>query len=130
MNLFFSRPLFQWTGFTLLAMALTGCANLEKSTETSLPLEPEVAAASSSAPSTAPDPVVVRRATRPPTKLDPNTEPPADIWLRIRQGVAMQRRQGVHGFEHLSRSTRKNSAAPTRKQGVATKQNGVLFMGL
>ncbi len=89
MNLFFSRPLFQWTGFTLLAMALTGCANLEKSTETSLPLEPEVAAASSSAPSTAPAPVVVRQATKPPTKLDPNTEPPADIWVRIRQGFAM-----------------------------------------
>ena len=89
MNLFFSRPLFQWTGFTLLAMALTGCANLDKSAETSLPMEPTVAAASSSAPSTAPAPVVVRQATKPPTKLDPNNEPPADIWVRIRQGFAM-----------------------------------------
>ena len=89
MNLFFSRPLFQWTGFTLLAMALTGCANLEKSTETSLPLEPVVAAVSSSEPSTEPAPVVVRQAPKPPAKLDANNEPPADIWVRIRQGFAM-----------------------------------------
>lgn len=89
MNLFFSRSLFQWTGFTVLAMTLSGCANLEKSTETSLTLEPAVVAASSNVPSTATAPVVVKQATKPPVKSDANYEPPADIWVRIRQGFAM-----------------------------------------
>lgn len=81
-----------------LALFLTGCANVQKQAETN-PVDVSTAAenASTSASATAIPPT----ATTPPqvlapfkasiakAKIDDVTEPPADIWVRIRQGFAM-----------------------------------------
>jgi len=81
-----------------LALFLTGCANVQKQAETN-PVDISTAAenASTSASATAIPPT----ATTPPqvlapfkasiakAKIDDITEPPADIWVRIRQGFAM-----------------------------------------
>jgi membrane-bound lytic murein transglycosylase D len=81
-----------------LALFLTGCANVQKQAETN-PVDISTAAenASTSASATAIPPT----ATSPPqvlapfkasiakAKIDDVTEPPADIWVRIRQGFAM-----------------------------------------
>jgi membrane-bound lytic murein transglycosylase D len=99
------------TGFSLkiklglcLALFLTGCANLQKQAETSavdISTTAETATATTTATMAATPPPPTPTAPTPPqvlapfqapivkAKIDDLAEPPADIWVRIRQGFAM-----------------------------------------
>ena len=87
-----------------LALFLTGCANVQKQAETSpVDVIPTTEATTSAAtttttatatatPPTAPSPPQVLAPFQAPivkAKIDDVAEPPADIWVRIRQGFAM-----------------------------------------
>ena len=81
-----------------LALFLTGCANVQKQAETN-PVDISTTAENASTSTTAA--AIPPTATTPPqvlaplkapivkAKIDDATEPPADIWVRIRQGFAM-----------------------------------------
>ena len=81
-----------------LALFLTGCANVQKQAETN-PVDISTTAENASTSTTAA--AIPPTATTPPqvlaplkapivkAKIDDVTEPPADIWVRIRQGFAM-----------------------------------------
>ncbi len=83
-----------------LALFLTGCANVQKQAETN-PADISTAAENASTSTTATTTAIPPTATTPPqllaplnapiakAKIDDVTEPPADIWVRIRQGFAM-----------------------------------------
>ena len=83
-----------------LALFLTGCANVQKQAETN-PVDISTAAESASISTSSSATAIPPTATTPPhvlaplnapiakAKLDDVTEPPADIWVRIRQGFAM-----------------------------------------
>ncbi len=78
-----------------LALFLTGCANVQKQAETS-PTEInsiEVPTSPTATPTplapTAPRLIAPVQAPIVKVKVDEVTEPPADIWVRIRQGFAM-----------------------------------------
>ncbi|MEY3938404.1 MAG: Membrane-bound lytic murein transglycosylase precursor, partial [Pseudomonadota bacterium] len=93
------------TGFSLkiklglcLALFLTGCANVQKQAETSaVDVGTTVEATTAettvvSPPPTAPTPPLVLAPLKTPivkAKIEDVTEPPADIWVRIRQGFSM-----------------------------------------
>jgi membrane-bound lytic murein transglycosylase D len=99
------------TGFSLkiklglcLALFLTGCANLQKQAETSavdISTTAETTTATTTATMAATPPPPTPTAPTPPqvlapfqapivkAKIDDLAEPPADIWVRIRQGFAM-----------------------------------------
>ncbi len=80
-----------------LALFLTGCANVQKQAEINPPdisptLEPATQTATTlqtPLSSTGPRMVAPVQAPIVKAKLDEVTEPPADIWVRIRQGFAM-----------------------------------------
>ena len=87
-----------------LALFLTGCANVQKQAETNpvdISTTAENASTSTSTPTTATVTAIPPTATTSPqvlaplkapivkAKIDDVTEPPADIWVRIRQGFAM-----------------------------------------
>jgi len=87
-----------------LALFLSGCANVQKQAETNpvdISTTAENASTSSPTPTTATVTAIPPTATTPPqvlapvkapivkAKIDDVTEPPADIWVRIRQGFAM-----------------------------------------
>ncbi|MEY4448673.1 MAG: Membrane-bound lytic murein transglycosylase precursor, partial [Pseudomonadota bacterium] len=70
-----------------LALILTACANLEKPTEaSSASTDTQVATAPTP---TATPPKAMPRAPMAKPKMSDTAEPPADIWVRIRQGFAM-----------------------------------------
>ena len=83
-----------------LALFLTGCANVQKQAETN-PVDISTAAESASISTSSSATAIPPTATTPPqvlaplkapiakAKIDDVTEPPADIWVRIRQGFAM-----------------------------------------
>ena len=83
-----------------LALFLTGCANVHKQAETK-PVDISTTAENASTPATATVTAIPPTSTTPPqvlaplkapivkAKIDDVTEPPADIWVRIRQGFAM-----------------------------------------
>ena len=83
-----------------LALFLTGCANVHKQAETK-PVDISTTAENASTPATATVTAIPPKSTTPPqvlapvnapivkAKIDDVTEPPADIWVRIRQGFAM-----------------------------------------
>ena len=83
-----------------LALFLTGCANVQKQAETN-PADISTAAENASTSTSATSTAIPPTATTPPqllaplkapiakAKIDDVTEPPADIWVRIRQGFAM-----------------------------------------
>jgi len=83
-----------------LALFLTGCANVQKQAETN-PADINTAAENASTSTSATSSAIPPTATTPPqllaplkapiakAKIDDVTEPPADIWVRIRQGFAM-----------------------------------------
>ena len=83
-----------------LALFLTGCANVHKQAETK-PVDISTKAENASTPATATVTAIPPTSTTPPqvlaplkapivkAKIDDVTEPPADIWVRIRQGFAM-----------------------------------------
>ncbi len=70
-----------------LALFLTACANLEKPTEASSPAT-DTQAATAATPTATP-PKATPRAPMAKPKTSDTAEPPADIWVRIRQGFAM-----------------------------------------
>jgi len=87
-----------------LALFLTGCANVQKQAETNpvdISTTAENASTSTPTPTTATVTAIPPTATTSPqvlaplkapivkAKIDDVTEPPADIWVRIRQGFAM-----------------------------------------
>ena len=87
-----------------LALFLSGCANVQKQAETNpvdISTTAENASTSTSTPTTATVTAIPPTATTSPqvlaplkapivkAKIDDVTEPPADIWVRIRQGFAM-----------------------------------------
>jgi membrane-bound lytic murein transglycosylase D len=87
-----------------LALFLSGCANVQKQAETN-PVD--ISTTAENASTSTPTPTTARVTAIPPTattspqvlaplkapivkaKIDDVTEPPADIWVRIRQGFAM-----------------------------------------
>ena len=90
------------TGFSLkiklglcLALFLTGCANVQQQAERSavdISTTVDATAATTVAPPTAQTPAQVLAPIQTPivkAKIDDVAEPPADIWVRIRQGFAM-----------------------------------------
>ena len=87
-----------------LALFLSGCANVQKQAETNpvdISTTAENASTSTPTPTTATVTAIPPTATTPPqvlapvkapivkAKIDDVTEPPTDIWVRIRQGFAM-----------------------------------------
>ena len=81
MNISFLRGHGHWLACTCLALSLIGCANLEKPAETS-----SAATETMTTPAKAAAPT---KSTAFKQKIEVGTEPPADIWVRIRQGFAM-----------------------------------------
>ena len=83
-----------------LALFLTGCANVQKQAETN-PADISTASENASTSTSATATAIPPTATTPPqllaplnapiakAKIDDVTEPPADIWVRVRQGFAM-----------------------------------------
>ena len=71
---------FKWL-FIVLTIVLSGCASVEKITETPTAATEVKAAETKTA-------AIVKNTPAKP-KLEVNNEPPADIWVRIRQGFAM-----------------------------------------
>ncbi len=70
-----------------LALFLTACANFEKPTEASSPAT-DTPVATAPTPTATP-PKATPRAPMAKPKMSDTAEPPADIWVRIRQGFAM-----------------------------------------
>ena len=92
------------TGFSLkiklglcVALFLTGCANVQKQAEKSpadisTTAEATTATTVATPPPNAPTPPLVLAPFQAPiakAKIDDVAEPPADIWVRIRQGFAL-----------------------------------------
>jgi len=74
-----------------LALFLTGCANVQKLAEVStVEISPTAeATATATPPPPTPHLIAPFKAAIVKPKMDDVTEPPADIWVRIRQGFAM-----------------------------------------
>ena len=73
-----------------LALFLTGCANVQKQAEISpAEVSPTVEVTSSPPPAPATVTAPVQKTAVDKLKIDDPSEPPADIWVRIRQGFAM-----------------------------------------
>ena len=76
-----------------LALCLTGCASVQKQAEiSSVEVSPTVEATNAAPPPTLAPPAQMAGPFQAPivkAKIDEITEPPADIWVRIRQGFAM-----------------------------------------
>ena len=76
-----------------LVLFLTACANVQKQAEVSpVEVSPTAEATTAAPPPTLPPPPKVAVPFQAPivkAKIDEITEPPADIWVRIRQGFAM-----------------------------------------
>ncbi len=90
MNNLFFRSITRWTGLAVLALALTACANLGKTVDaggapSTTVAEPDTRSEAVTTPAVVPS----FQASKPPPKSVIHTEPPADIWVRIRQGFAM-----------------------------------------
>ncbi len=84
MTTHFLRALIQSLAFACFSLALVGCANLDKASDAKT-------AATETSPETS-QPVQPTSAARPvkaKQKIEVSSEPPADIWVRIRQGFAM-----------------------------------------
>ncbi len=84
MTTHFLRALIQSLAFACFSLALVGCANLDKASDAK-------AAATETSPETS-QPVQTTSAAKPvkaKQKIEVSSEPPADIWVRIRQGFAM-----------------------------------------
>ena len=81
MNFTLSRTVTSWLSCASLLFMLSGCANLEAQPEAS-----KQAAETPSVETTPSKPVKLASVKR---KTEVPSEPPADIWVRIRQGFAM-----------------------------------------
>ena len=84
MTTHFLRALIQSCAFACFSLILVGCANLDKASDVKAATTETSAEASQPAqPTSAAKPVKAKQ------KIEVSSEPPADIWVRIRQGFAM-----------------------------------------